>query len=662
MFSNEELDCIVDYATMYRQTDSSVLKNKLRHLINIELRNKFPNLTLLTMCGVFTNLYPSINLSDILCTPSAEVRGTEVRKPYYTIPIATPVSRISTPVSQTSKVQPISQTDSSAKRFRELEERAKDLNISLSNYRSLTDKRFKSVNHTLQDAPSVDIKNVRVEVREIPKPDESYHKKETSSELLDKIRIRLGLKTNASNSKFSIQRGTHRDANSFDHVDINSYDREEDCQRKFDRSNYDVEYDVEYDVKYNTDWMDSTERDCFKTLSLEDKYVMMQSYTKMCLVEPENTYPLRMRVILSNIPDAKKLEIFNRLENHIPSFGEGPKYNAWVSSLLNIPFGKTTALPCRSDDSGAVNKFLTDARTLFDSEVYGHPKVKDEFISMLGSWIQAGGSCGQGNVIGVTGPVGVGKTTLAKGLASVMGRPFYFISLGGSCYASMLNGHGYTYEGAMCGEIARALMDTKCMDPVFFFDELDKVSSNGRGEEIIHLLIHLTDPTQNHNFVDRYFAGYPLDISKALFVFSYNDKDKVNPILRDRIHEIYLKDFNKEEKIVIVNEYVLPKICIAMNVDIEKLNFSPKAISHLVELCDKSTGIRLLKSILIRLIRIVVVAQMTEGKIIIGLDDNTNTTEFAENFKITPKIIDFVFKSQQEGSNEDKDVPCYMYI
>jgi len=222
----------------------------------------------------------------------------------------------------------------------------------------------------------------------------------------------------------------------------------------------------------------------------------------------------------------------------------------------------------------------------------------------------------------------------------------------------MLNGHAYTYEGASYGEVARAVMEARCMDPVFFFDELDKVSTNDRGEEIIHMLIHLTDPAQNTDFIDRYFAGVPLDMSKALFVFSYNDKEKVNHILRDRIHEICLKDFDKDEKTIIAREYVIPAICSEMQIaDPELFKFADGALSHLVDLCDKSTGLRLLKTILIRLLRIVVVAAMTDRQTILSLDDDA----FSETFDITKDIVDVIYSNHQEGQVEESGPPSHWY-
>ena len=110
-------------------------------------------------------------------------------------------------------------------------------------------------------------------------------------------------------------------------------------------------------------------------------------------------------------------------------------------------------------------------------------------------------------------------------------RPFAFIPIGGSSNGSTLCGHNYTYVGSTWGRIADILMEKKCMNPIIFIDELDKVSRSEHGKEIIGILTHLVDETQNEAFQDKYFTGINLDLSKALFIFSYNDPSHIDKIL-----------------------------------------------------------------------------------------------------------------------------------
>ena len=128
-----------------------------------------------------------------------------------------------------------------------------------------------------------------------------------------------------------------------------------------------------------------------------------------------------------------------------------------------------------------------------------------------------------GCAIAIQGPMGTGKTTLVKeGISKILNRPFAFIALGGATDSSFLEGHGYTYEGSTWGKIVQILIDSKCMNPVIYFDELDKVSETPKGDEIINILMHITDSTQNSHFNDKYFGGIDFDLSKAIIIFSFN--------------------------------------------------------------------------------------------------------------------------------------------
>lgn len=410
-------------------------------------------------------------------------------------------------------------------------------------------------------------------------------------------------------------------------------------------------------------WMEHQEKLYYESLSDEMKLEIIDSYEEMKSSESNASEPIRLQVLLSNIPEKKKSEIFSRLDSSIPGLGESQKYLSWVNSLLSIPFGVQTPMPCSADSVNDICKYMNECKEIFDTEVYGHDKIKNEFLTLLGSWLTAGGSHEHGNVIGITGPIGVGKTTLIKeGLAKALKRPFYFISLGGTSYSSFLQGHGYTYEGSTYGEIARGVIDSGCMDPVFYFDELDKVASDGKGEEIIHALIHLTDPAQNNQYHDRYFAGINLDVSKALFVFSYNNKEKVNPILRDRIHEIILNDFSIEEKIDIASNYVLPKICRGMSLDIEKLiTFSEGSLKHLVELCEETTGMRTLKTVLIRLLRILNLASISENQLVLNV--NEKLVKGDAPYTVTRELLEDIYnfsESEQKNTNGVSNLMMYM--
>ena len=212
----------------------------------------------------------------------------------------------------------------------------------------------------------------------------------------------------------------------------------------------------------------------------------------------------------------------------------------------------------------------------------------------MSSWIA--NPQGAGNVLSIHGPPGVGKTTLVKdGVAKALGRPFHFITLGGATDASFLDGHSYTYEGSTWGRIVDVLIKSKCMNPVIYFDELDKVSDTPKGEEINNLLIHLTDGSQNDRFQDKYFTGIDLDLSRCLFIFSHNNHERVNPILRDRMYNIQVEGFGIKEKLVIAENYLVSQALREVNL-FEKIGINKEILTHIIEsYTGDEKGVRELK-------------------------------------------------------------------
>lgn len=274
--------------------------------------------------------------------------------------------------------------------------------------------------------------------------------------------------------------------------------------------------------------------------------------------------PYRLTLLDADIPPEYKAVAYkkiNTLKYMEPGGGEYYKIKQWVDTFMQIPFGKYKNLPVTLHDNGPQEcaTFMENAKQTLDSAVYGMNDVKLQIMQMVGQWIT--NPKAMGTAIAIKGPMGTGKTTIVKeGISKVLGRDFAFLALGGATDSSFLEGHSYTYEGSTWGKIIDILVQSKSMNPVIFLDELDKVSDTPKGEEIIGILTHLTDTTQNSKFHDKYFSELDFDLSRALFIFSYNDEKKVNPILRDRMYRVETKGYDAKEKIVIANNYLLPKI------------------------------------------------------------------------------------------------------
>jgi len=310
--------------------------------------------------------------------------------------------------------------------------------------------------------------------------------------------------------------------------------------------------------------------------------------------------PYRFKMLDLEIPEhlksiaLKKMTSFQKME---PGSGEYFKLKNWIDAFMSIPFNmyRNFDISLAKDGQEKCRDFMAKSTEIMDDAVYGLNDAKMQIMQMMGTWITNPNAVG--NVVAIKGPPGTGKTTLVKeGISKVLGRPFAFIALGGSTDSSFLEGHGYTYEGSTWGKIVSILMESKCMNPVIYFDELDKVSDTPKGEEIIGILTHLIDTSQNSEFHDKYFSEIKFDLSKCLFIFSYNDESKINPILKDRMYKIETKGYDAKEKAIIARKHLLPAIRKQIDFKEEDLVFSDEVLSYIVQNhTGEEKGVRNLK-------------------------------------------------------------------
>jgi ATP-dependent Lon protease len=309
--------------------------------------------------------------------------------------------------------------------------------------------------------------------------------------------------------------------------------------------------------------------------------------------------PYRLSLLQSNIPPKFKaiaIQRLNQLSMMDPGDNEYFKLKNWVDNFMRIPFSTYKNLTININDGiEKCSEYVISAKKQLDTCVFGLNDAKMQIMQMLGQWISNPSS--MGTAIAIHGPAGTGKTSLVKeGISKILGREFAFIALGGCGDSSFLEGHSYTYEGSTWGKIVQILIESKCMNPVIYFDELDKVSDTARGQEIIGILTHLTDTSQNSQFHDKYFSEIDLDLSKCLFIFSYNDEKLVNPILRDRMYRIVTKGYETKEKITIARNYMLPKIREQVGFGPDDIIIGDDVLGHIISNQAKGEeGVRNLK-------------------------------------------------------------------
>ena len=309
--------------------------------------------------------------------------------------------------------------------------------------------------------------------------------------------------------------------------------------------------------------------------------------------------PYRLTLLESDIPvifKAAAMKKISSLRYMEPGSGEFYKIKNWVDTFMRIPFSEYKTLPITiTDGVEKCHEFMASAQKTLDEAVYGLNDAKMQIMQMLGQLVTNPQAIG--SAIAIHGPPGTGKTSLVKeGISKILNRPFAFIALGGATDSSFLEGHSYTYEGSTWGKILQILIDSKCMNPVIYFDELDKISDTPKGEEIAGILTHLTDTSQNTQFHDKYFAEIDFDLSKCLFIFSYNDESKVNPILKDRMYRIQTKGYNQKQKTSIANNYLLPRIQDQVKFTNEEIIIPDQTLHYIIEHhCLKEDGVRNLK-------------------------------------------------------------------
>jgi len=307
--------------------------------------------------------------------------------------------------------------------------------------------------------------------------------------------------------------------------------------------------------------------------------------------------------------------ILDIVDSYIEEVDENDK--KIIADIINEFDSKTNMNPTLNNDDikndiekinqnmKEITDYMSGVKDTLDKAVHGHDKAKKQIERIIGQWIngEQDGYC-----FGFEGPPGCGKTSLAKrGISNCLKddkgnpRPFSMIQMGGDSNGSTLHGHNYTYVGSTWGSIVQILIDKKCMNPIIFIDEVDKISRTEHGKEIVGILTHLLDPAQNDCFQDKYFTGIDLDLSKALFILSYNDVDAIDKILLDRVHRIKFNSLSLEDKLIICNTHILPEVYKKMGLE-EMIIFTDEVLKFIIDEYTAESGVRKLKEILFEIV------------------------------------------------------------
>ena len=337
--------------------------------------------------------------------------------------------------------------------------------------------------------------------------------------------------------------------------------------------------------------------DEFKRLSAEKQKELLATLDRKPSGDT-NTQSMMFKILgmkLNPETQAMVLSKYNALQTMDAGAGEYYKQRAWLEKFASLPLGVYKDIPVKlADGQESCASFMEKARRCLGEAIYGQDEAKIQILQFIASKIV--NPDGRGLSLLLSGPPGIGKTSLIKnGIAKAMNWPFQFISLGGDSDSSTYVGHQVVYEGSHSGKIANSLVGAKSMSMILMFDELDKISSTAKGEEIQNLLVHLTDPVQNGEFEDKYLSGIPLDLSKVLFAFSANDLGKIDRVLMDRMVVIELNGYSLKEKLTIAETFLLPAALKDVNLD-EKVSISHEILEHVLKnYANEEKGVRELK-------------------------------------------------------------------
>ena len=310
----------------------------------------------------------------------------------------------------------------------------------------------------------------------------------------------------------------------------------------------------------------------------------------------------------------KELDRLSRMAPGTPEIGVSRTYVEWI---LDLPWGKLTT----------DNLDLKRARRILDEDHYAMEKVKERVIEYLAvrRMKERNTEDGvlKGPILCFVGPPGVGKTSIVKGIAKAVGRKFVQMSLGGVRDEAEIRGHRRTYVGAIPGRIIEGMKRAGTMNPVFLFDEIDKMSHDFRGDPASAML-EVLDAEQNFAFRDHYME-LPFDLSKVMFITTANTMDTLPGPLLDRMEIIEVPSYTEEEKLHIAKKHLLAKQTAEHGLPPKSVKISDAAMKHIIEGYTREAGVRTLSRTIARVVRKAAVEMLDEDK---------------ETVSVTPQVVE----------------------
>lgn len=353
---------------------------------------------------------------------------------------------------------------------------------------------------------------------------------------------------------------------------------------------------------------------------------------------------LKDKLLLMNIDISTKSFIMDKYNSVMKmSSSDHSKGMNWLNTVSKIPFGKYKDFNVSINDSSEkIKEFFKNAKEKLDKSIHGLEDVKQEILEFIARKITNPES--KGHVLALYGSAGVGKTRIIKSLAEALDLPFNQINFGGLNDAAILTGHSETYIGSKPGKIVEILNNSQYMNPIIYFDEIDKISES-KATEISGVLTHLLDEEQNEKFQDNYLSNINIDLSKALFVLAFNDISKIDKIVSDRLKVIYINPPSLNDKLLICQDKMIPEILKSINLKKDiNIIIDKEVIEHIInKKTTQESGVRQLRKNIEKLVYRLNYDILIENDILKKECDNT--------FNITRDYVDKVLKQESQDND-----------
>jgi len=434
------------------------------------------------------------------------------------------------------------------------------------------------------------------------------------------------------------------------------------------------EAETEFDDYYTEDKQERYERDKLKRKikNIENDIYLYKKKQKL----QDETLDLKQQITLLNVDMKTKIFLLDKYDSiQRANNSDYIKGKTWIKTVLNIPFEKYKPFKVKNSDSyDKITNYFKTIRAHLDKKIHKMDNVKNEIMEFLARKISNPNS--KGHVLALAGLPGIGKTKLLKTLAEALELPFHQINFGGLNDVSVLTGHSETYIGSKPGKFVEILTSSGCMNPIIYLDEIDKISEH-KSREINGILTHLLDEEQNNKFQDNYLSNININLSKVFFVIAFNDIDKVDKIVSDRMKVIYVDPPNVDDKVIIASNKMIPDILSCLNIKKDKyINLDLDLLKYIItSKVPKEDGVRQLRKSLEKIFNkinyLLLTGEYKHSKLnvlkeklknsdyIIELNDNISLLDIkhTETINITKTFIDNCLESTHE------DVSClHMYM